>query len=94
MNMKLKGLSMDNAKMMKVINKVELYLKPYGWARMNIAMAIDAFAKTHGEDKVDSLMRFIDWAEKNNQRPIVAPTLGHDLNACEDALASPRTSSY
>jgi len=71
------------------------YLKPEaGWTAANIGIALMLFEDTHGTDAIAAMGRFIEWAERNGRLDIIAVTLGHDLNGCENPLMSPRTSGY
>jgi len=82
---------------MQLEKKILKYLEKYGWTAMDVGIALMKFKETHGEDKVKAMERFIEKAEADKDRfpdSMIAVTLGHDLKGCEDALMSPRTSSY
>ena len=66
-----------------------------GVKKINIAVSIDKFEQTHGNEALKAMGRFVDWARKNkNENLWMATSIVHDLNGCEDALMYPRTSSY
>ncbi len=78
---------------LEVLGRASKYLEGF-WTKMDVGISLMYFEETHGREKIDAMLRFMNWAETNGQTSIVAATLGHDLKGCQDAMMSPRTSGY
>lgn len=78
-----------------MVKKVEKYMAVHGWDRMTIGMRLIGFERVHGDEAVQSMSRFIDWAEEKKEEPNwIAAQLGHDLRDFAESCMSPRTSGY
>lgn len=79
----------------EMVKKVEKYMSIHNWDRMTIGMRLMGLERVHGEEAVQSMSRFIDWAEENNQESgWIAAQLGHDLRDFAESCMTPRTSGY
>ena len=55
------------------------YMAEFGWSRENVGMALITFGETHGQDKIDAMIRFVVWSEKNKRsQGWIAAQIGHD----------------
>ena len=81
-------------KEMDLLKEVMEYLEPHGWEPMDVGVRMMLFKKTHGEEAVDAMGRYLKWVADNNEKNGVPATLAHDLNACDDSMTLPRTASY
>lgn len=74
------------------INRIFPYLDvPY----TSIQGYLREFAITHGENALQDMDAYIQWAEQNDQSASeIRETIAHDLSGRKDKFMVPRTSGY
>jgi hypothetical protein len=77
----------------RILNRSKSYLRDR--SVIDLCCDIDHFGVVCGELALESMERFIDYAEGHKlSRSIITATLSHDLYGCGKPCFSPRTSSY
>lgn len=89
------NMTVDKINHIDMIHKVEKYLSEFGWDAITIGSHLMGFERIHGDNAVQAMNRFIDWAEEHKERHgWIAAQLGHDLKEFAKTGMYPRTSGY
>lgn len=51
----------------KLIKRLTPYLEEHDWEPIHIGMALDRFEQAQGSKSIESMDRYLDWAEQHDE---------------------------